>query len=81
VALRASVARRRKRSREGARVLISGRSEARGAEVVGAIEAGGGEAEFVRADLESPDEVRERGPAASSAGALRKAPCLGRDLR
>jgi NAD(P)-dependent dehydrogenase (short-subunit alcohol dehydrogenase family) len=45
-------------AREGARVLISGRSEARGAEVVGAIEAGGGEAEFVRADLESPDDVR-----------------------
>ena len=35
-----------------------GRSEARGAEVVGAIEAGGGEAEFVRADLEAPDDVR-----------------------
>ena len=45
-------------AREGARVLISGRSEARGAEVVSAIEAGGGEAEFVRADLESPDDVR-----------------------
>src|ERR1700757_436685 len=45
-------------AREGARILISGRSEARGAEVVGAIEAGGGEAEFVRADLESPDDVR-----------------------
>ena len=45
-------------AREGARVLISGRSEARGAEVVGAIEAGGGVAEFVRADLESPDDVR-----------------------
>src|SRR5437867_12741927 len=45
-------------AREGARVLISGRSEARGAEVVAAIEAGGGEAEFVRADLESPDDVR-----------------------
>src|ERR1700738_2764581 len=44
-------------AREGARVLISGRSEARGAEVVGAIEAGGGEAAFVRADLESPSDV------------------------
>src|SRR4029077_5937182 len=43
---------------EGARVLISGRSEARGAEVVAAIKAAGGEAEFVRADLESPDDVR-----------------------
>src|SRR3979411_374756 len=43
---------------EGAHVLISGRNEARGAEVVAAIEAAGGEAEFVRADLESPDDVR-----------------------
>src|SRR5207245_2986590 len=43
---------------EGGRVLIRGRSEARGAEVVAAIEAKGGEAEFVRADLKSPDEVR-----------------------
>jgi NAD(P)-dependent dehydrogenase (short-subunit alcohol dehydrogenase family) len=45
-------------AREGARVLISGRDEARGAEVVATIRAGGGEAEFVRADLESPDDVR-----------------------
>jgi NAD(P)-dependent dehydrogenase (short-subunit alcohol dehydrogenase family) len=45
-------------AREGAHVLISGRSEARGADVVAAIEAAGGEAEFVRADLESPDDVR-----------------------
>ena len=45
-------------AREGAHVLISGRNEARGAEVVAAINAGGSEAEFVRADLESPDHVR-----------------------
>jgi len=45
-------------AREGARVLISGRSGARGAEVVAAIKAGGGAAEFVRADLNSPDDVR-----------------------
>ncbi len=45
-------------AREGARVLISGRSEARGAEVVAASEAAGGEAEFVRADLKSPGDVR-----------------------
>jgi NAD(P)-dependent dehydrogenase (short-subunit alcohol dehydrogenase family) len=45
-------------AREGARVLISGRNEARGAEVVAAIKADGGEAEFVRADLKSPDDVR-----------------------
>ena len=45
-------------AREGARVLISGRSETRGAEVVAAIKAGGGEAEFVRANLESAHDVR-----------------------
>jgi len=45
-------------AREGAHVLISGRSDARGAEVVAAIEAAGGQAEFVRADLESPGDVR-----------------------
>ncbi len=44
-------------AREGARVLISGRSVARGAEAVAAIRADGGEAEFVRADLESPADV------------------------
>jgi NAD(P)-dependent dehydrogenase (short-subunit alcohol dehydrogenase family) len=45
-------------AREGARVLISGRNEARGAEVVAGIKADGGEAEFIRADLESPEDVR-----------------------
>jgi NAD(P)-dependent dehydrogenase (short-subunit alcohol dehydrogenase family) len=45
-------------AREGARVLISGRSAGRGTEVVTAIKARGGEAEFVRADLESPEDVR-----------------------
>jgi len=45
-------------AREGARVLISGRSAARGAEVIAAIKAAGGAAEFVRADLESVDDVR-----------------------
>ena len=51
-------------AREGARVLISGRNEARGADVVAAITARGGAAEFARADLESADDVRalaERG--------------------
>lgn len=45
-------------AREGAHVLISGRSELRGAEVVAAIEQAGGEAEFVRADLASSEGVR-----------------------
>jgi NAD(P)-dependent dehydrogenase (short-subunit alcohol dehydrogenase family) len=45
-------------AREGARVLISGRDEARGAEVVAGIKAHGGTAEFVRTHLDSSDEVR-----------------------
>jgi NAD(P)-dependent dehydrogenase (short-subunit alcohol dehydrogenase family) len=45
-------------ARKGALVLISGRSEERGAPLVAAIKAEGGEAEFVRADLESPADVR-----------------------
>jgi NAD(P)-dependent dehydrogenase (short-subunit alcohol dehydrogenase family) len=45
-------------AREGAHVLISGRSEERGADAFAAIEAAGGEAEFVRADLASADDVR-----------------------
>src|ERR1700747_1431034 len=45
-------------AREGARVLITGRSERRGAEVVAAIEEAGGDAEFLRADLASVDDVR-----------------------
>src|ERR1700747_2433631 len=45
-------------AREGAHVLISGRSQARGAAVVAAIEAAGGHAEFVRADLTSAEDTR-----------------------
>jgi NAD(P)-dependent dehydrogenase (short-subunit alcohol dehydrogenase family) len=44
---------------EGAHVVVSGRDEARGAAVVDAIEAGGGRASFVAADLGgTPDELR-----------------------
>ena len=45
-------------AREGAHVLITGRNAGRGREVVEAIAAAGGEAEFVRADLGSTDDVR-----------------------
>jgi len=45
-------------AREGAHVIVTGRSEERGAEVVAGIERAGGEAEFVRADLASADGVR-----------------------
>ena len=37
---------------EGAHVVVTGRSEKRGAEVVGEIRAAGGRADFVRADLD-----------------------------
>ncbi len=57
-------------AREGAHVLISGRNETRGAEVVAAIEAAGGEAEFVRANLESPDDVRALAQRASEVDIL-----------
>src|ERR671918_1248704 len=42
----------------GVHVVITGRNETRGAEVVAEIEAAGGTAAFVRADLASADEVR-----------------------
>jgi NAD(P)-dependent dehydrogenase (short-subunit alcohol dehydrogenase family) len=43
---------------EGAHVIVSGRDEARGAEVVDAITAAGGSAEFLQADLARPDDAR-----------------------
>jgi NAD(P)-dependent dehydrogenase (short-subunit alcohol dehydrogenase family) len=45
-------------ARDGAYVLISGRSAERGGDVVEAIGAAGGAAEFVPADLASADDVR-----------------------
>ena len=57
-------------AREGAHVLISGRSVERGAGVVEAITAEGGEAEFVRADLASAEDVRALGARASDVDIL-----------
>ena len=57
-------------AREGAEVLISGRSASRGADVVAAIEASGGAAEFIHADLESPDDVRALAKRASEVDIL-----------
>ncbi|CAA9439475.1 MAG: putative dehydrogenase (putative secreted protein) [uncultured Rubrobacteraceae bacterium] len=42
---------------EGARVVVTGRSEERGAEVVGEIRAAGGRADFVYADLDGSAEA------------------------
>ena len=57
-------------AREGAHVLISGRSVERGAGVVEAITAEGGEAEFVRADLASAEDVRALAARASDVDIL-----------
>jgi NAD(P)-dependent dehydrogenase (short-subunit alcohol dehydrogenase family) len=46
-------------AREGAEVIVSGRDEHRGAEVVTAITANGGPARFLHADLVSPESVEE----------------------
>ncbi|MGE0385377.1 MAG: SDR family NAD(P)-dependent oxidoreductase [Gammaproteobacteria bacterium] len=45
-------------AREGARVVVTGRNVTAGAEVVAAIRADGGQADFFRADLGVEDEVR-----------------------
>ncbi|MXR42383.1 glucose 1-dehydrogenase [Halobaculum sp. WSA2] len=42
---------------EGARVVVTGRSEDAGAETVADIEDAGGEAVFVRADMRDPDDI------------------------
>ncbi|HVR08925.1 MAG TPA: SDR family NAD(P)-dependent oxidoreductase [Thermoanaerobaculia bacterium] len=45
-------------ARDGAEVVVHGRDEARGAETVEAIGAGGGRARFVAADLTDPAQVK-----------------------
>ena len=45
--------------RNGAHVIVTGRDETRGAEVVATIESGGGTAEFIAADLSAPDGARK----------------------
>jgi NAD(P)-dependent dehydrogenase (short-subunit alcohol dehydrogenase family) len=57
-------------ARAGAHVLISGRSDERGAEVVEAITSEGGEAEFVHADLASAEDVRALAARASDVDIL-----------
>jgi NAD(P)-dependent dehydrogenase (short-subunit alcohol dehydrogenase family) len=48
----------RRLGEQGALVFVHGRDRSRGEEVVSAIEAGGGEARFLQADLSSLDDVR-----------------------
>ncbi|MGW6442584.1 SDR family NAD(P)-dependent oxidoreductase [Lentzea sp. NPDC055074] len=57
-------------AREGAHVVVSGRDEARGAEVVAEIRADGGKADFARADLDGT-------PALSQALAAEASSLLG----
>jgi NAD(P)-dependent dehydrogenase (short-subunit alcohol dehydrogenase family) len=45
-------------ARRGARVLVSGRDIARGEAVVSAIRASGGEADFLKAELDDPESTR-----------------------
>jgi NAD(P)-dependent dehydrogenase (short-subunit alcohol dehydrogenase family) len=48
-------------SREGAEVIVHGRDPQRGAETVNEIEAAGGKARFIAADLNDPIELRRLG--------------------
>ena len=72
---------------EGYDVVVSGRDETRGAEVVATITAAGGTARFVRADLSDLDSVRELAAAAgpvdvlvNNAGIFPGGPFLGQEL-
>jgi NAD(P)-dependent dehydrogenase (short-subunit alcohol dehydrogenase family) len=57
-------------ARLGATVIVSGRDAERGARVVKEIEAGGGSARFVAADLSDPAQVTHLAQAAGEAGIL-----------
>ncbi|MDQ2589187.1 SDR family NAD(P)-dependent oxidoreductase [Saccharothrix yanglingensis] len=57
-------------AREGASVIVHGRDAARGADVVAGIEADGGTARFVRADLSTAEGVRELASAAGEVDVL-----------
>jgi NAD(P)-dependent dehydrogenase (short-subunit alcohol dehydrogenase family) len=57
-------------AREGADVIVSGRHAARGADTVAAIEAAGGSARFVAADLGDLDSVEQLAEQAADADVL-----------
>ena len=54
----------------GAHVIVTGRDETRGREVVDAIESAGGQARFVAADLSAPDGARSLAQAAGDVDVL-----------
>ncbi|MGV9854599.1 SDR family NAD(P)-dependent oxidoreductase [Streptomyces sp. NPDC003442] len=74
-------------AREGASVIVSGRNAAKGTETVAAIEAAGGKARFIAADLSDLDSVRHLADGAgevdilvNNAGAYPFAPTLEQSL-
>src|SRR5215469_1502186 len=74
-------------ARRGATVVITGRDTERGAQTVAAIEAEGGRAEFIAADLKDIDAVRrlaeqvgEVDVLVNNAASLRFAPTLEQDV-
>jgi NAD(P)-dependent dehydrogenase (short-subunit alcohol dehydrogenase family) len=54
----------------GAHVIVTGRDETRGREVVDTIESAGGQARFIAADLSAPDGARELAQAAGQIDVL-----------
>src|ERR1700761_2449538 len=74
-------------ARRGAAVVITGRDAERGAQTVAAIEAEGGRAEFIAADLNDIKSVQRLAEQAgdvdvlvNNAASLTAAPTLGRDV-
>src|ERR1700724_4391035 len=59
-------------ARAGAEVVAHGRDEARGAETVEAIQAGGGRARFVAADLADPAHIKRLAEEGGEIDILRK---------
>ena len=56
--------------REGASVIVTGRDQTRGDEVVASIEGGGGKARFIAADLSAPDGAERLAKAAGDVDVL-----------
>src|SRR6476660_10406000 len=74
-------------ARRGARVVVTGRDTGRGAQTVAAIEAEGGRAEFIAADLNDIQSVRRRAEQAdevdvliNNAASLTAAPILEQNV-
>lgn len=55
---------------KGAHVTVTGRDETRGQDVVATIEAAGGQARFIAADLSAPDSAQQLAPAAGQVDVL-----------